>query len=210
MSEEEPRAERRTPFLPTDEKGDIIFGPIMSPAIFARKWLSKFQQLLDQQDIQCRPDCPLLNPHMMYTMSVEGLGHVMVFKTDAYELDLQHSDFPSSRPLENHEPSIGKATFLAAERMHYMKNNPFEAAKLVTLLADSFVQRWKALKYGEKLLGKAWQEFPYICRQKLNDVFEIVEKGEKAGWWKVSDQFRKSSREGLQDWENWTLAFAGI
>ncbi|KAF2160219.1 hypothetical protein M409DRAFT_60137 [Zasmidium cellare ATCC 36951] len=159
------------------------YGPIMSPAIFRDKWLSKFRDLhrYSEKHAEARAKGPLILWKCQITHA--QMLHVISFYAQAGELSLSRADFPvETPPLVNlKDPDHALRAAVVA------KWNPFEAAKRLQYVADVQLYWIRKVKNGEPMRGVPWQALPLVWRQRMNELFQWVAKAEAEGRWSLYD-----------------------
>lgn len=87
-----------------------------------------------------------------------------------------------------------------------MMTNPFRGAQTITLIADNFVQRLRAVKEGDTVLGHKWQDFPMDWRLMMDhEVFNVVEMAETNGWWNVPEEYRREWAMRMREQEGMAI-----
>ncbi|KAK4495217.1 hypothetical protein PRZ48_013546 [Zasmidium cellare] len=174
-----------------ETKAGPEYGPAMSPAIFAKKWLSKFHDLCYYDDIRADVKVTLHPLVWKCRMAELGMWHIWTFHKQATAHSLTRTDYPA-------EPELSmspKAPYHVQKAASVAKVNPFEAAGREVYNVDAHLWILRKCKYGERTLGLRWQELPLSLRQSMNELFEKVAEAEEAGWWPLNEAKRKHIME---------------
>ncbi|KAF2160217.1 hypothetical protein M409DRAFT_60135 [Zasmidium cellare ATCC 36951] len=171
-----------------DEPTPPIYGPPMSPSIFASKWLSKHRNRLNSHFVKPLRASPTPHPIWIFKLCYDTVEHLIHFYRQAQSLSLSTSDFPDAP--ERIAPISTNAHLYSPADLPSMQTNPFLGASMLTITVDGFIQRLRVVQAGETLDGLKWEEFPFVWRGMMEEVFGVVEHAERSGWWSVSEEYR--------------------
>ncbi|KAK4495229.1 hypothetical protein PRZ48_013558 [Zasmidium cellare] len=162
---------------------NAAYGPLMSPAMFASRWVHKFCSFIFYRYLQGQIVKDAL---WMWNFVEAGLDYIVSFHAQAASHDLRLRDFPCS-------PSVPPySSYGDLEDLKKHMTNPFTCVIQTTLLVDGFLQRLKSMKMqGYMIRGMPWQALPLEIRESLNTAFEEVERVRRLGMWEVSDKDRE-------------------
>ncbi|KAF7194466.1 hypothetical protein HII31_04271 [Pseudocercospora fuligena] len=138
-----------------------VFGPHPTPAIFARKWMSKLEPPFKEQDSYDSSEVTIF--------CNRTLDLVLAFNADAAALGMTSEIMPPEH---------------AANLPGPMKN-PFEVAQQRIIGANTIMINWIRLRDGEIIGGERWQDMDSAYRTKVNAILLKVDEAVDAGLWKL-------------------------
>ncbi|KAK4498548.1 hypothetical protein PRZ48_011206 [Zasmidium cellare] len=160
------------------EAAKPFYGPPMNRAIFATKWLAKFEDFL----VHKRHEPPLPDELRICTLPEAGFDLLSNFHEEATALHISSGDFP--KEVSSISVTVGNNGRVPVDGLGIAKVNPFHGEKAVLYLLDQLTECLMKVKArGHAVEGKRWQNIPLSWRQRINDLLMRVEEAREEGWW---------------------------